>query len=50
MQIPSLWKVSKLDAITWLVTWATTVFLGVDIGLYVGVAFSLFIVVLRTQM
>ncbi|XP_033126170.1 solute carrier family 26 member 6-like isoform X3 [Anneissia japonica] len=35
--------------ITWLVTWSSVTFIGVDIGLLVGVAFAFLLVVIRTQ-
>ncbi|XP_033126169.1 solute carrier family 26 member 6-like isoform X2 [Anneissia japonica] len=38
-----------LPKITWLVTWSSVTFIGVDIGLLVGVAFAFLLVVIRTQ-
>nr|7V73_A Chain A, Prestin [Homo sapiens]7V74_A Chain A, prestin [Homo sapiens]7V75_A Chain A, prestin [Homo sapiens] len=46
---PKLWKVDKLDFLIWLVTFLGVVFLSVEIGLLVGVGFSLLTVLLRTQ-
>nr|XP_039272942.1 solute carrier family 26 member 6-like [Styela clava] len=48
-KISGYWKVCKLDAVTWLVTWLSVVLLGVDIGLLVGVSFELVTVVCNTQ-
>nr|AGV55623.1 sulfate transporter Ci-Slc26a alpha [Ciona intestinalis] len=48
-QLPSLWRVSKLDATVWSVTWLAVVLLGVDLGLAVGVGYSLLTVIFRTQ-
>lgn len=49
-KIPPLWRVSKIDAIIWIVTWASVFLLGVSIGLVVGVAFEIFTVVVRDQL
>nr|XP_039272946.1 sulfate anion transporter 1-like isoform X1 [Styela clava] len=48
-RIRGYWEICKLDAITWLVTWACVVFIGVDIGLLIGVGFELITVVCNTQ-
>ncbi|XP_015927773.2 prestin isoform X1 [Parasteatoda tepidariorum] len=44
----SAWKISKLDALIWLVTCLATVFINVTYGLLVGVLFSLLSVIART--
>ncbi|XP_064398686.1 sulfate transporter-like isoform X3 [Halichondria panicea] len=44
----TLLKVSVWDMSTWLVVFVATVLLGVDLGLGVGVGYSLFCLVLRT--
>ncbi|CAH1782637.1 unnamed protein product [Owenia fusiformis] len=48
-ELHRLWNVCKVDFMVWLVTWACTVFLDVDLGLIIGVGFSLLTVVFRTQ-
>lgn len=48
-KIPPLWRVSKIDALIWIVTWAAVVLLGVSVGLGVGVLFEIFTVVVRAQ-
>ncbi|KAD4586063.1 hypothetical protein E3N88_23664 [Mikania micrantha] len=40
-----LWKVDKKDFFLWAVTGATTLFLGIEIGVLVGVGFSLAFVI-----
>lgn len=35
------WKLSKMDAVVWLVTFVTVAFISIDIGLLVGVCLSL---------
>lgn len=44
MQVTALfrfWKLSKMDAAIWLVTFLTVVFVSIDIGLLLGVVMSL---------
>ncbi|KAI7748550.1 hypothetical protein M8C21_008480 [Ambrosia artemisiifolia] len=40
-----LWRVDKKDFFLWAVTFATTLFLGIEIGVLVGVGFSLAFVI-----
>ncbi|XP_051516293.1 solute carrier family 26 member 10 [Myxocyprinus asiaticus] len=47
--LPDLWKISKIDFIVWLVTWLSVVVLNVDLGLAIGVVFSMMTVICRTQ-
>ncbi|MEE6517458.1 hypothetical protein FKM82_027660, partial [Ascaphus truei] len=47
--LPELWKISKIDFSVWVVTWLAVVILNVDVGLAVGVVFSMMTVVCRTQ-
>nr|AKN21605.1 slc26a-1 [Schmidtea mediterranea] len=44
-----LWKVSKIDFLLWLVTFMAVIILDVDLGLGIGVMFSLITIVFRTQ-
>mgnify|MGYP005983669829 CR=1 FL=1 len=44
MQVTHLykfWKLSKMDALVWLATFLTVVFVSIEIGLLVGVVMSL---------
>lgn len=44
MQVTSFvrfWRLSKMDAAVWMVTFLTVVFIGIDIGLLIGVMMSL---------
>ncbi|RWS19924.1 solute carrier family 26 member 10-like protein, partial [Leptotrombidium deliense] len=41
------WRMSRCEGVIWLVTFLAVVFLGVDIGLIVGVIFSLIVVLIR---
>ncbi|KAM4652687.1 solute carrier family 26 member 6-like isoform 1-T2 [Discoglossus pictus] len=45
-----LWRTNKTDLLIWLVTFIATIFLNMDIGLAVSVAFSLLTVIFRTQL
>ncbi|XP_042159592.1 solute carrier family 26 member 10 isoform X2 [Oncorhynchus tshawytscha] len=47
--LPDLWRVSKIDFVVWLVTWLSVVVLNVDMGLAIGVVFSMMTVICRTQ-
>ncbi|XP_072306055.1 solute carrier family 26 member 10 isoform X2 [Eucyclogobius newberryi] len=47
--LPELWRVSKIDFLVWLVTWLSVVVLNVDLGLAIGVVFSMMTVICRTQ-
>ncbi|KAM7539906.1 hypothetical protein Aperf_G00000036500 [Anoplocephala perfoliata] len=48
-ELPGLWRKSKWDFATWVVTFLSTVFLDVLYGLIVGVIFSILVVFYRTQ-
>ncbi|KAK7916190.1 hypothetical protein WMY93_011951 [Mugilogobius chulae] len=47
--LPELWRISKIDFLVWLVTWLSVVALNVDLGLAIGVVFSMMTVICRTQ-
>lgn len=47
--LPELWRISKIDFMVWVVTWLSVVILNVDLGLAVGVVFSMMTVICRTQ-
>ncbi|XP_017341900.1 solute carrier family 26 member 10 isoform X2 [Ictalurus punctatus] len=47
--LPDLWRVSRIDFMVWLVTWLSVVVLNVDLGLAIGVVFSMMTVICRTQ-
>ncbi|OWF37231.1 solute carrier family 26 member 10-like isoform X2 [Mizuhopecten yessoensis] len=48
-ELKKLWKVSGFDCMIWIVTFLAVVILYVDLGLWIGLIFSFFTVVLRTQ-
>ncbi|XP_046895599.1 solute carrier family 26 member 10 isoform X2 [Hypomesus transpacificus] len=47
--LPDLWRVSQIDFVVWLVTWLSVVVLNVDLGLAIGVVFSMMTLICRTQ-
>ncbi|PIK37931.1 putative pendrin isoform X3 [Apostichopus japonicus] len=47
--IKKLWKYSKIDMTIWVVTFVFTVLMGLDIGLAIGIGYSIFTVILRSQ-
>ncbi|XP_077185270.1 solute carrier family 26 member 10-like isoform X2 [Paroedura picta] len=47
--LPELWRISHVDFAAWVVTWLSVVVINVDLGLAVGVVFSMMTVVCRTQ-
>lgn len=49
-EVRVLWKSNKVDLLTWLVTFVSTILFNMDIGLAVSVAFSLLTVIFRTQL
>uniref|UniRef100_A0AAR2K0P0 STAS domain-containing protein n=1 Tax=Pygocentrus nattereri TaxID=42514 RepID=A0AAR2K0P0_PYGNA len=47
--IVTLWRSSKIDLLVWLMTWASTVFFNLDMGLGASISFALLTVIFRTQ-
>lgn len=45
--IVKFWKLSKLDALVWLVTFAAVVLLDIDIGLLAGIIASLIVICIQ---
>lgn len=39
--LKTYWRLSKWDALVWLVTFLTTVFVGIDVGLLAGILTSM---------
>ncbi|KAM8930809.1 solute carrier family 26 member 6-like [Pelodytes ibericus] len=48
--VPILWRTNKTDLMVWLVTFAATILLNMDVGLVVSVAFSLATIISRMQL
>ncbi|KAK3602575.1 hypothetical protein CHS0354_020637 [Potamilus streckersoni] len=49
LELPSIWRVSKYDFVTWVVTCSTGILLDLPYGLICGIICSLFVVVLQSQ-
>ncbi|XP_022281684.1 testis anion transporter 1 isoform X7 [Canis lupus baileyi] len=47
--LPSLWRQNQYDCIIWLVTFTSAIFLGLDVGLLVSIAFAFFIITVRSH-
>uniref|UniRef100_A0A1A8QWD9 Sulfate transporter n=2 Tax=Nothobranchius TaxID=28779 RepID=A0A1A8QWD9_9TELE len=47
--VPAKWRASRNDAIVWLVTMFATALISVEIGLLVGIVFSMICVIYKTQ-
>ncbi|XP_056358411.1 sulfate transporter [Oenanthe melanoleuca] len=47
--LPKMWRLSKVDTVIWGVTAAATALVSTEIGLLVGVCFSMLCVIFRTQ-
>uniref|UniRef100_A0A8C5B7A7 Solute carrier family 26 member 3, tandem duplicate 2 n=1 Tax=Gadus morhua TaxID=8049 RepID=A0A8C5B7A7_GADMO len=48
-EVPYLWRRDKPDCVVWLVTCIASIFLGLDLGLAVGLGIELITVVFRAQ-
>lgn len=47
--VPSKWRVSKMDAIVWMVTMSASALISVEMGLVIGVVFSILCIIVQTQ-
>ncbi|XP_007941795.1 sulfate transporter [Orycteropus afer afer] len=47
--LPQMWRLSRMDTVIWFVTMLSSALISTEIGLLVGVCFSMFCVILRTQ-
>ncbi|XP_078545083.1 solute carrier family 26 member 10-like isoform X1 [Lissotriton helveticus] len=47
--LPQLWRISRIDFAVWIITWLAVIVLNVELGLAVGVLFSMMTVICRTQ-
>lgn len=47
--VPAKWRASRNDAIVWLVTMSATALISVELGLLVGVVFSMICVIFKMQ-
>ncbi|XP_004697140.1 sulfate transporter [Echinops telfairi] len=47
--LPQMWRLSKMDTLIWFVTMLSSALISTEMGLLIGVCFSMFCVILRTQ-
>ncbi|CAL1569845.1 unnamed protein product [Knipowitschia caucasica] len=47
--VPAKWRASREDAVVWLVAMTATALISVELGLLVGIVFSMFVVIYKTQ-
>ncbi|XP_013857216.1 solute carrier family 26 member 6 [Austrofundulus limnaeus] len=50
LDIPALWRKSKIDMLVWIATFIFTLLLNPDLGLAASIAFSMLTVIFRTQL
>lgn len=49
LDVPKHWRINKLDCSIWLVTFGAVFILGIDTGLYIGIAYSLVTLIYKSQ-
>ncbi|XP_070790082.1 sulfate transporter [Pituophis catenifer annectens] len=47
--LPKMWQFSKIDTLIWFVTMLSSALISTELGLLIGVCFSMICVILRTQ-
>ncbi|XP_077183216.1 sulfate transporter [Paroedura picta] len=47
--LPKMWRLSKVDTVIWVVTMLSSALISTELGLLIGVSFSLLCVIVRTQ-
>ncbi|XP_053573064.1 sulfate transporter [Bombina bombina] len=48
--LPQMWRVNKVDTVIWLVTMFSSALISTELGLLIGIAFSMLCVIVRSQM
>ncbi|XP_068128975.1 sulfate transporter [Hyperolius riggenbachi] len=49
LDLPQMWKVNKVDTAIWLVTMFSSAIISTELGLVIGIAFSMICVIVRSQ-
>ncbi|KAM4678187.1 sulfate transporter [Discoglossus pictus] len=49
LDLPKMWKVNKIDTFIWLVTMFSSALISTELGLVIGIAFSMLCVIVRSQ-
>ncbi|XP_014904931.1 sulfate anion transporter 1 [Poecilia latipinna] len=47
--VPAKWRASRMDAIVWLVAMSATALISVELGLLIGIVFSMSCIIYKTQ-
>ncbi|XP_066217535.1 testis anion transporter 1 [Saccopteryx leptura] len=47
--LPDLWRQNQYDCIIWMMTFLSSIFLGLDVGLLISTAFAFFIITVRSH-
>lgn len=47
--VPATWRASKNDAVVWLVAMSATALISVELGLLIGIVFSMMCIIYKTQ-
>ncbi|XP_053159546.1 sulfate transporter-like [Hemicordylus capensis] len=47
--LPKMWRLSKVDTVIWFVTMLSSALISTELGLLIGVCFSMFCIIVRTQ-
>ncbi|XP_051959637.1 sulfate anion transporter 1-like [Xyrauchen texanus] len=47
--VPKQWRASKIEAVVWMVTMSSSALISVELGLLIGVVFSMICIVVQTQ-
>ncbi|OCT88634.1 hypothetical protein XELAEV_18017263mg [Xenopus laevis] len=50
LDLPKMWKVNKVDTTIWLVTMFSSALISTELGLLIGIAFSMLCIIVRSQM
>lgn len=49
LELPKMWNMSKVDTVVWFITMLATALVSTELGLLIGVCFSVICVIVRTQ-
>ncbi|KAM5170608.1 sulfate transporter [Mantella aurantiaca] len=49
LDLPKMWKVNKVDTVIWFVTMFSSAVISTELGLLIGIAFSMLCVIVRSQ-
>ncbi|KAM9313206.1 sulfate transporter [Gastrophryne carolinensis] len=49
LDLPKMWRVNKIDTTIWLITMFSSALISTELGLLIGIAFSMICVIVRSQ-